>query len=80
MKGVNSTLSKILNLQNGRFKFKRNRKKALSQFKSDKSLFGKDGTFAPLLKNYMHKFSIHYQLYCVSIILRLAFPYILVAE
>ncbi|MBT5989778.1 MAG: IS256 family transposase, partial [Bacteroidetes bacterium] len=29
--------------------------KALEQFKSGKSLFGKDGAFAPLLKNFIEK-------------------------
>ena len=29
--------------------------KALQQFKSGKSLFGKDGAFAPLLKNFIEK-------------------------
>ena len=30
-------------------------KKALEQLKSGKSLFGKDGAFAPLLKNFIEK-------------------------
>lgn len=30
-------------------------KKALEQFMSGKSLFGKDGAFAPMLKNFIEK-------------------------
>lgn len=30
-------------------------KKALEQFKEGKSLFGKDGVFAPMLKNFIEK-------------------------
>jgi transposase-like protein len=33
----------------------RHRGKALEQLKSGKSLFGKDGAFAPLLKNFIEK-------------------------